>query len=132
MRSFWSAIACSVLLFGCTAARPQSGDFTKFLRQQLLTRGGRIATNAVLPLIRGTWTYKPNDDGGCHVFLRDHTVEEVDALLIAALGEPQKRRDGRPGLEPVRIYNARRVGVSLLVVGKANGVFFGFPDSQSQ
>ena len=50
-----------------------------------------------------------------------HTVEDVDALLTAALGEPQKRRDGQPGLEPIRIYNKRRVGVSLLIVGKDKG-----------
>jgi len=89
MRSFWSAITCSVLLLGCTAARRQSGDFTGFLHQQLLIRGGQITTNAVLPPIRGTWTYKPTEDGGCHIFLRDHTVEEVDALLIR--GYPQKQ-----------------------------------------
>ena len=64
---------------------------------------------------------RQTDYSGCHIFLRDHTVEDVDALLTAALGEPPKRRDGQPGLEPMRIYNKQRVGVSLLIVGKDKG-----------
>lgn len=132
MIRLWSLLICSALLLGCSATRHQSGDFTGFLRQQLLTRNAQVATNASLPLIRGTWTYEPNDDGGFHIFLRDHRLEEVDTLLTAALGEPQRKRDAQPGLKPIRIYHKRRVGVSLFIVGKTNGVWIGCTASQSQ
>ena len=105
---------------------------TNFLRQQLLLRGGHVATNAVLPAIRGTWTYQPTDYGGCQIFLRDHDLDEVDRLFLAAFGEPQKKRDAQPGLKSLRIYNRSRVGVTLLIVRKDNGVWIGCPGSQLQ
>ena len=126
-----SLLICSLLLVGCITTHRQRGDFTGFLRQELLLRGGQIRIDAALPVVRGTWTYEPTDYGGCHIFLRNHKLEQVDALLAAAFGEPQKR-DERPGKEPVRIYNKSKVGVSLLIVGKNNGVWIGCPTPRVQ
>jgi hypothetical protein len=132
MRTLLLALICSMLVLGCVSTRRQSGDFTEFLRQELVTRGAAVPVDAVLPSIRGTWTYGPTKFGDFHIFLRSKKLEEIDPLFTAALGQPQRTRDGQPGSKPLRIYSRRAVGVSLLIVGKENGVWIGLAHREPQ
>jgi hypothetical protein len=130
MRSLLTFLICSALLLGCSSTRRETGDFTGFLRQQLIARGAGVPTELPLPAIRGTWTYGPTEFGDFQILLYEHKIEEIDELLTAALGEPQRKRDAHSGLEALRIYHKKRVGVSLFIVGKEKGVWIGIPNSQ--
>jgi hypothetical protein len=120
------------LLMGCSKTQQptaggfttNAGNFTLFLLEQTIQRGGHPNTNG-LTAIPADWRYTSPNGLQTLIFLSGDRFSEIQSVLSRSFGEPDPAR----GSTPVRLvdsesrmgwYSSDQIGVSIQFIGWTN------------